>query len=66
MRRQPDPKSLVSAAAALTRLGVSRRTLYRWGQLGLVTVYKVGSRNRYDIAELDAMVVRAVRREASC
>ena len=60
---RPPVERLVGTPAACRRLGVSRRTLYRWGELGLVSVFKVGSSNRYDIDELDAMVMR--RRWAS-
>ena len=60
---KPPVERLVGSHAACRRLGVSRRTLYRWGELGLVSVFKVGSSNRYDVEELDALVMR--RRWAS-
>jgi DNA-binding transcriptional MerR regulator len=44
----------------MERLGISRRTLYRWGELGLITTWKVGGSNRYDVAELDRMITRRV------
>lgn len=58
MSLKPTADRLVTTSGACRRLGISRRTLYRWGELGLVTVYKIGASNRYDITELDAMVVR--------
>jgi predicted site-specific integrase-resolvase len=60
---KPPVERLVDTQAACRRLGISRRSLYRWGDLGLVTVYKIGASNRYDVDELDAMVMR--RRWAS-
>lgn len=52
----PEVQYLVPTRVAEERLDISRRTLYRWGELGLVNVYKVGASNRYDVRELDAMV----------
>lgn len=55
-RHTPHPDQLLTTRAAMKRLGISRRTLFTWTEHGLVTVYKIGTRNRYDIAELDALI----------
>lgn len=56
----PSPEYLITAKDVLARLGISRRTLYRWGEIGAVTVYKIGGHNRYDVREIDAQVTRRV------
>lgn len=57
---RPPAERLVTSRGAMERLEISRRTLYRWGELGLITTWKVGGTNRYDIAELDRMITRRV------
>lgn len=54
----PPIDRLVATAAAADRLGVCRRTLTTYAQQGRLTVYRLGGRNRFDVEELDALIVR--------
>ena len=62
MRGRQEPyhglKHLITARAAADYLGVSLRSIYRWGDRGVMPVYKVGGTNRYDLRDLDALVTR--------
>jgi excisionase family DNA binding protein len=51
-RRVPARRASITAAVAYA--GVSRRTIYNWGQRGVITLYRVGPKLlQVDLDELD-------------
>jgi excisionase family DNA binding protein len=47
----------LSVEEAVARLGVSKRTIYRWLESGKVTVHRVGHLWKFKASEVDTWVV---------
>jgi excisionase family DNA binding protein len=54
----PRPEDLLTMREAATIYKVSRPTIYRWANDGLITLWKVGACTRVDRIEIEKRVIR--------
>lgn len=63
MDAQPEPYLTAPEVAHLCNVSV--RSVYRWADVGLVPVYRAGSKARFKREDIDAYLARDTKREAA-
>lgn len=60
-----DSQQFLSVEAAAKRLGVSRISVYRWTESGVLPSVKLGARRLIPIACIDELVAKATEKQGA-